>query len=285
MKKIAFMLCFVMLLCSVLVSCDKNQGTTGSSETTKVLQSSESTAETSAQASEETTAGSDTPNQDGAHVHNYNVKNTDEKYLKSEAFYDIRNAVYYYSCECGEKGTDTDTFEKDSDWVSISKTVYCIKRPATIYDEAINQTNDYFVNMTYPFVVVATDGKTYKCKKDDQSNKYEYISVEDTTDSYSMVLFTDVNNSLLELEDYNAKLTLYSDLGLTKAFDVEGVVAMGVYPDSGTLRVIGFNQTRDFLKVTYQGYDTEYNLHAFETYYCYAKGTTIWYDGDDLKFN
>ena len=40
------------------------------------------------------------------HVHSYIEKNTDAKYLKSAATCTAK-AVYYYSCSCGEKGTET----------------------------------------------------------------------------------------------------------------------------------------------------------------------------------
>ena len=40
------------------------------------------------------------------HTHNFNQKNTNETYLKSAATY-TKKAVYYYSCTCGEKGTET----------------------------------------------------------------------------------------------------------------------------------------------------------------------------------
>ena len=40
------------------------------------------------------------------HVHSYTEKNTDAKYLKSVATCTAK-AVYYYSCSCGEKGTET----------------------------------------------------------------------------------------------------------------------------------------------------------------------------------
>ena len=42
------------------------------------------------------------------HTHNFNQKNTSETYLKSAATC-TKKAVYYYSCSCGEK--DTETFE------------------------------------------------------------------------------------------------------------------------------------------------------------------------------
>ena len=40
------------------------------------------------------------------HTHNFNQKNTNETYLKSAATC-TKKAVYYYSCTCGEKGTET----------------------------------------------------------------------------------------------------------------------------------------------------------------------------------
>ena len=50
----------------------------------------------------------DNPDTPQTHTHNYNKKNTDSKYLKSAATC-TEAAVYYYSCECGEKGTSTFT--------------------------------------------------------------------------------------------------------------------------------------------------------------------------------
>ncbi len=43
---------------------------------------------------------------DTEHVHNFNIKSIDIKYLKAEATTTSR-AIYYYSCACGEKGTET----------------------------------------------------------------------------------------------------------------------------------------------------------------------------------
>lgn len=40
------------------------------------------------------------------HVHAFTLQNTDLEYLKSEATCTAK-AVYYYSCECGERGTQT----------------------------------------------------------------------------------------------------------------------------------------------------------------------------------
>ena len=48
----------------------------------------------------------DTPETPQTHTHKYNKKNTASKYLKSAATC-TEAAVYYYSCECGEKGTST----------------------------------------------------------------------------------------------------------------------------------------------------------------------------------
>ena len=44
-----------------------------------------------------------------AHTHKYTRKDTDEKYLASAATC-TEAATYYYSCECGDKGTETFTF-------------------------------------------------------------------------------------------------------------------------------------------------------------------------------
>ena len=44
--------------------------------------------------------------QDGTHAHIFDRMVTEGKYLKSEATC-TQKALYYYSCECGEKGTET----------------------------------------------------------------------------------------------------------------------------------------------------------------------------------
>ncbi len=49
------------------------------------------------------TQGGDTQSE-GEHKHAFNKKSTASKYLKSEATCEAK-AVYYYSCECGDKGT------------------------------------------------------------------------------------------------------------------------------------------------------------------------------------
>jgi hypothetical protein len=58
-----------------------------------------------------TKKGTYDPDNVTSHTHKYNQKNTDSKYLKSSATC-TKAAVYYYSCECGEKGTSTFTSGK-----------------------------------------------------------------------------------------------------------------------------------------------------------------------------
>ncbi|MBQ2241018.1 MAG: hypothetical protein II319_02625, partial [Clostridia bacterium] len=48
------------------------------------------------------------------HEHTYNRKDTSFTYLESEANCE-NSAVYYYSCSCGEKGTETFVYGKPSD--------------------------------------------------------------------------------------------------------------------------------------------------------------------------
>ena len=54
-----------------------------------------------------TPGDNETPD-NSAHTHSYTVKNTDAKYLKSAASCS-KSAEYFYSCECGEKSTNTFT--------------------------------------------------------------------------------------------------------------------------------------------------------------------------------
>ena len=291
---IAVMLCIVMLACAV-ASCDQNKDDSQSSETAKELQSSESTTETSAKTSEVTTKDTessketesdtekDDSNQNGTHVHNYNVKNTDKKYLKIAAKYDMTYAVYFYSCMCGETGTDTFAIFPP-EWTKIYKTVYCIKDTMNVYSATEGKAHTLDTYVGREFNVVATDGEYYKTE-DRYAGVVMYIKIEDTTDNIGMVTFTKVDNSSIEVEDPRENVIIYSDLGMTKAFEVPGMYAIGAFTGNDRIKVTGFNQTRDFLSITYQGYDSEDEYHNLDNYYCYAKGISIWYNDDDLRFN
>ncbi len=71
------------------------------------------------------------------HVHNFSQKNTDPKYLASEA--DCTSpAKYYYSCECGEAGTET--FEYGSPLehsLNAEALPQYLKTPATCTSDAV----------------------------------------------------------------------------------------------------------------------------------------------------
>ena len=53
----------------------------------------------------ETPTVTEAPTETESHVHDFDIKDTSENYLKSEATC-LKPAYYYYSCSCGEKGRD-----------------------------------------------------------------------------------------------------------------------------------------------------------------------------------
>ena len=58
------------------------------------------------------------------HTHDYTAKNTDSKYLDKAA--DCKNAaVYFYSCSCGEKGSNTFTYGSTTETHTIDDSGYC----------------------------------------------------------------------------------------------------------------------------------------------------------------
>ena len=95
MKKLWIALVLLLALCCILAACGGNSGTTdnGGAENGGAENSS--------------TNNSGTENNTPLlHVHLYTEQNTDTKFLASEATCKVA-ATYYYSCRCGEKGTET----------------------------------------------------------------------------------------------------------------------------------------------------------------------------------
>ena len=68
------------------------------------------------------------------HVHDFSQKKIEQAYVKTQATC-LSSAVYFYSCECGAKGTQTFEFgqakEHDYSYKTINPT--CIDRGYTIY--------------------------------------------------------------------------------------------------------------------------------------------------------
>ena len=60
------------------------------------------------------------------HTHSYSVKNTEAKYQKTAATC-AASAVYYYSCSCGEQGSDTFSYGETGDHIIVTDPGY----PAT----------------------------------------------------------------------------------------------------------------------------------------------------------
>ena len=123
------------------------------------------------------------------HTHKFDQKNTNEKYLKNSATC-TEVAVYYYSCECGEKGAETFTigdaighqFDQNIAEKYLKSVATCTE-PAVYYlscskcgEKDFNQTFKYgdalghdWDEGTVTKEATATEKgiKTYKCKRSD----------------------------------------------------------------------------------------------------------------------
>lgn len=73
-----------------------------------------------------------------SHTHIFNIKNIDSKYIKSEATC-TKRASYYYSCACGEKGTESFEYGETFPHTFTEKKVESkyLKSPATCTQKAI----------------------------------------------------------------------------------------------------------------------------------------------------
>ncbi len=92
MKKLLVVLALLLALCFVFAACDDKDKTDGEQNEQQTQQGGEQT------------GGGDTPE----HTHAFTMQSADAKYLASAATCKAA-ASYYYSCECGEKGTATFT--------------------------------------------------------------------------------------------------------------------------------------------------------------------------------
>lgn len=114
-----------------------------------------------------------------AHTHEFNKKVTDEKYQKSAATC-TADAVYYYSCECGEKGTATFTAEntrlghKPAEAWSKDESSHwhvCLNNCGTKLDEA-KHNPDHSGHATEAYAITCTECGYVIEEKLDHTHKF-----------------------------------------------------------------------------------------------------------------
>lgn len=144
-----------------------------------------------------------------SHIHVFNIKNIDSKYIKSEATCTER-ASYYYSCECGEKGEETfaygsplgheftdyisdnnATYEKDG-----TKTAHCNRSGCTATNTIVDEGTKLESKMTFKTLTVGqknTDGNVSVYGKVPNTKKtYSFIDEIKTEGAARFVVSTDV---------------------------------------------------------------------------------------------
>ncbi len=93
------------------------------------------------------------------HTHNYSVQNTASKYLKNEATC-IASAIYYYSCACGDKGSETFSYGETGSHAVATESGY----PAGCDKAGLTDKTYCSVCQTVfaPHIAIAAVGHTYR---------------------------------------------------------------------------------------------------------------------------
>ena len=173
----------------------------------------------------------------------YDQQNTDAKYLKSAA--DCENAaVYYYSCSCGETGTETFTSGSANghDWADATcqapkKCNTCGEEEGTVADHSY------------------TDGKCIWCGADEPVAAYGYyfatsadISAENGENVNVQVKITGHSDG--NVTSYNAyDVTLTFDSDKLEYISYDGAVKSDngqVKVEGNTIRIVGCGATKTF---------------------------------------
>ncbi len=202
-------------------------------------------------------------------AHEFNKKSTSAQYLKSAAT-SSSAAIYYYSCVCGKKGTDTfhHGTALSSKWTTVNKTVYGITTNAAIH--TVTDDNKSFCGNVYvgeKFDVIATDGTWYKIKYTCGSQDFAYVMCKYVTDNVKKVTFNRVEGADASLKD--GADGVYLCKGLDEISSV--FISRDVW-GNGYLSVEEISETKDWIKVRYQGYDSNGGYHDASTvYYCSTK--------------
>lgn len=200
--------------------------------------------------------------------HVFDQKTISDQYLKSKET-SSGTAIYYYSCSCGKKGSKTFTYGTElSKWTTINKTVYGITPNAAIH--TITDDNKSFCGNVYvgeKFDVIATDGTWYKIQYTCVSQDYAYIMCKYVTDKVKTVTFNRIEGADAPLKDGANGVYLCNGLD-----EISNIFISRDAFGNGYLSVEEINETKDWIKVRYQGYDSNGGYHdASKVYYCSTK--------------
>lgn len=171
-----------------------------------------------------------------SHTHIFNIKNIDSKYIKSDATC-TEKAQYYYSCSCGEKGSETFEYGKAlnhsfTNYVSDNnatctkdgtKTAKCDRCAETnTITETGSKLNHSFTNYISDHNATCTkDGtKTAKC---DCCNETDTVIDIDSRLGHEFTNYVSDNNATYE-----------KDGTKTAHCNREGCTATNTIPDEGT---------------------------------------------------
>ena len=246
MKKILFLIVSILLLFTLL-SCN-----------------SETPSETP------TLTEDPTESETQAHVHDYVKKKTSAAYLKSKATASSP-AIYFYSCECGEKGSKTFEFGsklESKTWTDINKTVYATAS-ASLHTTA-NDNRDFCENLWVgaPYTVTATDGTWYKVEYPHLEQGYAYVMCKYVTDDIDDVTFDTLETS------YHANIKDgVEGVYLCKGFDEKSDIFVSRYLfGSVYMDIIAVNRSKTWVKVSFYGTDSNGVDHdGSKTYYVSLK--------------
>lgn len=203
----------------------------------------------------------------GDHVYDQQV--VKDKYLCSPANGNTA-ALYYYSCKCGDAGTDVFKYASTTPtgWTAISKTVYGIVQGGCIRFEAKDSS---MVKLNFDFAqsftAVSTNGTWYKISMG--GSDYGYVRCSHVTDNKGTVTFTDASSKYTDAVVLDGKSGVYLQ---TDMIGSSSVFVTYEASHDGYISVLAINQTGDWVKVRFNGYDSNGAYHEAKTvFYCQTK--------------
>lgn len=203
----------------------------------------------------------------GKHVYDQQV--VKDKYLCSPANSNTA-ALYYYSCKCGDAGTEVFKHASASPagWTSVSKTVYGIVQGGCIRFEAKDSAMVKLIfDFGQAFSAVSTNGTWYKISMG--GSDYGYVRCSHVTDKKGTVTFTDVSMKYTDAVVPDGKTGVYLQ---TDMIGTSSIFVTYEASHNGYISVLEMNQTGDWVKVRFHGYDSNGGYHEAKTvFYCQTK--------------
>ena len=209
-----------------------------------------------------------------AHVHDYVKKKTSAAYLKSKATASSP-AIYFYSCECGEKGSKTFEFGsklESKTWTDINKTVYAMAG-ASLHTTT-NDTKDFCENLWVgaSYTAIATDGTWYKVEYPHLPGGVAYVMCKYVTDNVNEVTFDAVDPSCPAFVKDEAKGVYLSKYMDEKTDIFVSREAFG----SVYMEIVAINKTKTWVKVSFCGTDSNGVYYdGSKTFYTSVKNLDI----------